>query len=973
MLIKINFLIIFLIFLIVNQHWIVESKLSSKVSLKILKKDGDAFIDTIVRSEFGSDTLTLSTSTNILYTIDIGSIKSLTTPITPSKVDSTILFNGMTEILAIGSGPLKRAVALSNNKVSLSDQESLLSATVYTPVGQGLWNFVKWFANDQKILSTSFDGNMMLNLYNVDLVNGITGQPTTYDSLMDDVSIMLWDDSNKLLILSNQDEIVSIKNIAVNVDSKSNQNLLTRYTAVLGGNNKMYICSGDSNGIYLEVLPYQSSGTFDALVSPVLIDDSVTSGRCLNAAYEPSSGLIFFTVKSNSGQLGVVYVKEQGLISKVDWLEGYQAGDVNPSSHSLMVDDQRVYIVTQNEIAVFSYSKTCPNNCSSHGTCVNLVCQCNNGYGTEDCSKATPTITSVSGIGYQSALGESVTIKGTGFYLSTNYTISIANSECTDLKLISATSISCKLQVEGSDLDPYQSYDISLIFDGLVASGVKLFKLKSPTVTKVSQGKDQLSIQGDNFYDSSKMVLKLGNEDLTSKCNFDSKLITCQLPDEISSGLVLKLTDTNSPTPNIIYSQAQAIAPFLDALSTTTFTTKPMTVTIFGKYFKSVAGATSVTVIEGGNSTVVTGGNVLSDMVIYTTLNVLNPTLQLSVKTTAGQSNSLNYTYVAPQIDKVEQLEKPSNSLNVFGSNFGSKFQLVHVTINGLACTVNSADHEIMNIALHPNAQPGNLSVEILSKFASTNINLKPKITEVKPLPDTKNSNITIIGEYLANSTIYLKRNNETSTLPCTSSELNYPNGSTICTFVNGTGRFEIYSVSDQPDTAQLQSPNFQSNYHGPIVTKVEPNIYTFGNAVIFTMSGRNFANVSMSVLVATEECLVQNITDSQIVCSLTPKIDPDSVENPVLIKITVDSIEGGDQSLLIYEKTCKKECLNQGKCSSATGLCECTDEFMGDDCSKLRPTTGDSSISDDPSSSNQLPYISYWLFISVIISVIYS
>ncbi|KAM9985530.1 hypothetical protein ACTFIZ_009071 [Dictyostelium cf. discoideum] len=137
--------------------------------------------------------------------------------------------------------------------------------------------------------------------------------------------------------------------------------------------------------------------------------------------------------------------------------------------------------------------------------------------------------------------------------------------------------------------------------------------------------------------------------------------------------------------------------------------------------------------------------------------------------------------------------------------------------------------------------------------------------------------------------------------------------------------------------------PNYQgSNCAIPshFITSVIPCSIDGGEVLINGWFGNNNDGThllsSFNILIGTLDCIITSINETTIKCNLGAGTGTKNIKITNSINPTV--IFNGN-GLFNYEnpiKTCPNSCtsLNNGKCNSNTGECQCNDKFIGFDCS---------------------------------------
>ncbi|KAM9956511.1 hypothetical protein ACTFIR_003229 [Dictyostelium discoideum] len=149
-------------------------------------------------------------------------------------------------------------------------------------------------------------------------------------------------------------------------------------------------------------------------------------------------------------------------------------------------------------------------------------------------------------------------------------------------------------------------------------------------------------------------------------------------------------------------------------------------------------------------------------------------------------------------------------------------------------------------------------------------------------------------------------------------------------------------SCNNQTGICQCK-PNYQgSNCKIPshYITSVIPCSIDGGEVLISGWFGNNNDGThllsSYNIVIGSLDCIVTSINETEITCNLGAGTGTKNIK--IINSINPNVIFNGN-GLFNYQnpiKTCPNSCtsLNNGKCNSNTGECQCNDKFIGFDCS---------------------------------------
>ncbi|KYQ88816.1 hypothetical protein DLAC_10615 [Tieghemostelium lacteum] len=763
--------------------------------------------------------------------------------------------------------------------------------------------------------------------------------------------------------------------VSLQSDSSSTWNAATNtgytfYAGVAFGSN-IYSCATSGADLYLAKYEYNTFGL-------MIAGDKVGLGkgvRCLSAAADLSLGQLFFAYVTSTNLLAIatIAVTGQGLSTIV--LQSYivTASGLSTFSYPIGLRNNYIYLATPDaKIQMIAYTNLCPSQCSNHGNCYATTCSCTDDYITPSCAYKTPILTSVSPIPFYST-GASISLVGENFV--SGAIITINNVVCGNAIVNQdGTVYTCTLPNGATTAwNPTLNQSVSMTFNSLsyFIPVVDLFQFSQPTITNYTQVQDKITLEGTNFYPLNYMPVTLNGNNLT--CSINNNEISCNIPTQIPTRVGTLAVDI------VPFEESLTLLPYIKEFTPTSIQTgNSEDVTITGCAFLTSSTTESFTVIQGSVSIPVSESDLTGTSIIFTPNNGIVATKTLVVKAGTYNSNSVTFTYDQPTITTVTQDQNATDQFSIVGTNFGNSANFVEVFVtNTEDLTIVSVNHELIVFRVPSDIRKGEVTVNIDSQTTAQGfkLNLQPKVTSISPLPPVNGGTITIFGEYLYDVKVFLSALNQTEELlNCTYSYSNYPSEA-YCIFLPSVGQFLI-DIESHYDTNVL-TVQYQNYYHGPSITSISPTQYKLSTNQTFTITGDNFIESDLVILINGEECVLNGtVTFNQITCDYLSFVDQATIVNPVNVSVEVFGSGAYNNQLLIIEKSCPNNCSSHGDCSIITGKCDCDDTHTSNDCSQiLNPPSSESSSTDskseDISSSTILIFNIYITAIFIIFLII--
>ncbi|KYQ88814.1 hypothetical protein DLAC_10613 [Tieghemostelium lacteum] len=735
----------------------------------------------------------------------------------------------------------------------------------------------------------------------------------------------------------------------------------------------IYACYSINSEIKLVVLNY--------LAGPVTFVNSYTitndSSSCLSANYNHQLGQLFFSLlKTSNNQLGISTIGTDGGNPQVSYISNQivTPASVNAFSYPIGYQGQTLYIATPTATVLqMSYQNLCPNQCSGNGNCFKSRCTCTGDYVGKDCSHLQPVITSTTTIPYYQSTN-TITLTGTNFVNDT-FTLTIQGVQCANTSFINSTTLTCNLPPNSvSSWAPLVAKSVSIAYPSWQWTNQnfapQLFTFTRPVIDSYAQSANTIVLQGHNFFSPSYISTQLGTTSLS--CSNTDTTSTCTISGNVASRTSTLKVYSSPMQTNTWLDGSITLNPYITSFQPLKIPTDgSVPVTIYGIAFKT-SGTETFNIIQGTTNIEPIANNVAANSIIFSPSSGISSTktfkLQITTSGTTYTSNSITFQYLPPSIVSISQLT-PTNKFSISGNNFGTSTSLVQASIGSTSVTVSNVNNHGLVITLPNDVRKNDLTMTVdgQSLDSSYPFNLPPLITSISPLPSIDGGITTIFGEYLVSTIISIGGTPMDCSYP---GSTNYPSTAT-CNFPSGTGEFTVTALS-QYSTSNDLSDTFDSNYHQPTVSSITPNVYKFNEneSTIFTITGENFADESLDVQINNEPCTVTSINSTQIICEYSNDVDPQTVVNPVVIKITVDSVVGNNNLLLIFEKSCPNTCTPNGQCNISSGQCTCTPPYSGTDCTTIDPTDSSSNSSLDSNNPDNIS-ISSTLYTNIALTIL--
>ncbi|KYR02694.1 hypothetical protein DLAC_00153 [Tieghemostelium lacteum] len=720
-------------------------------------------------------------------------------------------------------------------------------------------------------------------------------------------------------------------------------------------NKKLYFLAQGAGGTFSAVVfEYTLTGTLTTLASlPVSTFNYAPKGLTVDV----TQGQIIVYAQSQVDQRYCVFTSSNRLINTLQYSP--LTSDTQNSFVEMSIVSGGLLIVGATETYFSQYHTVCPSDCLGFGQCVNSSCQCVPGRSGADCSDSYPELSGFKAVPYSTVL-QTVTIIGQYFWLP--LTVTINQIPCTSPSVNQLnTQIYCNISL--SNFNPDTNYEIKVQNGGQTnLNSYPVFLSQSFSSLVVSGTKLTLSYQ--NLYPWNSLTFKLSNTEIS--CSLVSTSIECTVPSPVKSGSLIVYNTFTSVTQVV---NGVVLKPIISLINNgSTIPAGSYNITIQGYYFKSNTFS-PVFIKDDGIQTAFAGQFTDSELVYTKTVGITSNRL-LSLIIGSYETNQVAYTFTPPSISTTSF--SPSDFvLTIVGNNFGNKVNLVSVSSgDSLVWIVNSVTNTVIKVQVPRDVKKSILTITIGGQAVTTSLNFQPNITNIITPPSIDGDGIEFTGLFLDETVISIQRDSNPGTsIPLQNCVYLFqnPHWQVGCDFPSGTGYFNLTSTSTI-GTATTLNTTYRTSYDGVDVDYVEPSVYYIDEPTNITIGGYNFADVDLLVTVNGNNCVIVNITISQVVCTIFQTTPPQS-DNPVIIRISVDGVVSEDKSNLYYRKKCTINCLNGGTCDYVTGGCQCTSGFKGQDCSEIDNQSSHSSI--EISSSNIFHQNSQSIYLFIIISII--
>ncbi|KAF2073198.1 hypothetical protein CYY_005480 [Polysphondylium violaceum] len=148
----------------------------------------------------------------------------------------------------------------------------------------------------------------------------------------------------------------------------------------------LYYCSTSNNQLFVDVFSYENIATANTIEYKYSFG-LITGSDCSTGSIDTYGGQLFFSVTTDSALLNLG-TDPQGNNQGATELEGFEVSSLQTFAD---ISTNKLYVVSETQVAIVSYASVCPNDCSgaNAGTCIAGVCQCNQEYYGLDCSQKT--------------------------------------------------------------------------------------------------------------------------------------------------------------------------------------------------------------------------------------------------------------------------------------------------------------------------------------------------------------------------------------------------------------------------------------------------------------------------------------------------------------------------------------------------------------------------------------------------------
>jgi len=156
-----------------------------------------------------------------------------------------------------------------------------------------------------------------------------------------------------------------------------------RSTPVVDSGRKiLYYCSTMDNQLFVDVFSYENYATsknIDYQYSFGLVEGL----DCSSASIDTYGGQLFFSTTTNNA-LVIIGSDTKGGNQQAESLSGFEVSTLQTYAD---LASQKLFIISDSQVASVDFTSVCLNDCSGAGTCVYGVCQCDAQYNGLDCSQ----------------------------------------------------------------------------------------------------------------------------------------------------------------------------------------------------------------------------------------------------------------------------------------------------------------------------------------------------------------------------------------------------------------------------------------------------------------------------------------------------------------------------------------------------------------------------------------------------------
>ncbi|EGG20787.1 EGF-like domain-containing protein [Cavenderia fasciculata] len=560
---------------------------------------------------------------------------------------------------------------------------------------------------------------------------------------------------------------------------------------------------------------------------------------------------------------------------------------------------------------------------------------------------AAPLVTAVTQ--ELSPFGGEIEINGTNFYTDASLIqVSVGSIPCTSVRvLVNHSSIACTVSA-GSGRQP-----VVVTVSGQPSNSNVSLTFKTPYMQRVNQVQDYIEIYGNNFGVVSNLIISAGNASNIA-CQGNDTFIVCNpLPLQASSGNI-SIKAQNYPADSIEF----AFTPYITSITPNqNITTWGQYITISGRFFETwdPVNQTSLPAPQIYNSH--TNDYYLNKPVIVNNTQTITYFTeiggtgmnQLSVQIgERPMSNGLLYTCASPIITAISIDPNATisnyNIITILGNEFGQKPDNIYLDYQNATIQPSWLENipQLLVIKIQDNSK--NSQIKLVIDGLQSNdldLNIRPFIKSVQPIPYTTNGKMTITGLYLVNSDssgqsipfdiMYYSNNNNNQTN--ISMEYRYIDlNKTIieCNVPNGYDYFDFEIKSTNQTTGII---NYQ--YAEPVILDASPVFKRVGGNV--TIRGVSFGDGhNLTVSIASVECGSPYLLDTtHLVCHYDGSVDS-PLNETLLVTVTAHNLTGSNYAFLYAQPlACPNNCSGHGTCSNTTGKCTCEVGYQSSqDCS---------------------------------------
>lgn len=355
-----------------------------------------------------------------------------------------------------------------------------------------------------------------------------------------------------------------------------------------------------------------------------------------------------------------------------------------------------------------------------------------------------PIITSATSI---ATTGGNIIIMGSYFGGSaSDLNVTVNGSICNNIVWTNASYITC-------NISPGTGYNLPvLVIAGGQSGRANVYSYLPPSITSISQSDTNggpVTLIGTNFgTDPGAIIILINGQQCTGNIIITPHTsINCTVAPGVGSNLTVSVTvNSQTATSNIFNYNIPVV------LLTTSVSTDGGTITITGRNFGPMGTTASVIINNQPCTNSIVQSHTTMTCIIYPGTGANNP-LQLSVGGQASQN--ILYSYLPPIVTSIDRGVTEGSVIRFTGSNFGTNFQKITVSINGGSCAfISVTNSSLFQCTVAPGvggALPVAVNVDgLLFSNATGYSYLAPTISSINTI-GTMGGLITINGNNFGN------------------------------------------------------------------------------------------------------------------------------------------------------------------------------------------------------------------------------